>query len=844
MSKNRTIASLISNDTSKIKTVYTDSDSIVTSASLGVTAAAGTATYSSADTLPASADNGDQALVTSTNRLYIFTNGGWYNIALINSTPYWSTEASSSYDLNTDGTSTTITLLAIDSEGIPITYTAITDSDFDGIATITKDSDNGRIFTIIPIDSDNGTAIAGTGTVTFRASDGVNLVSTLSTFSITFNIENSNYTTLLIKADTSETDDQVDASSNANTITQIGTVDSTALSPYHPGGYSTYFDGTGDYINITSAVSAIGTNDFTVEAWVYITGGTGARHVWDFRPTSTDGNYPTLRLNTSNQFEYIAASSVRITSTAVSLNTWHHVAIVRNSSTTTLYVDGTSDGTWADTTSYLTGSNRPMIGGSGYHVTTLSHYGYISDFRFVDGTAVYTSNFTSPTSRLTAIANTSLLTCHLPYIADGSSNDHTVTIVGNTTTERFGPYNYSSYSKSTDGGSVYVGGATSYLSTNLPAMTGDWTIEGWIQHTANTGTSFQNRIFGGATNDPMILNTGLNSLNVYIDNNLKITANAAANTAAGINRWYHMALVRETTGNTLKLYINGKLAGSQSSGTYDIDAKDPFGIGSDANNSAYGMTGYIADFRVVNGTAVYTAEFTPPTEPLTEIANTDLLTATNKNDIWDTGSGSRVSEGGNATASDTQRQFTSSSAIYFDGNGDYIDIYPADTRYALGSKDFTIDMWVNFTITSLDTTYRRIFMADDGGNIANNLQLLVDVGGTYGSQGAVLLWAQNGSNVNSNISSTTAINDGNWHHVAISRTSNTVRLFVDGVRQGTNLTSWTHGFTTATIPRFGADATVSEGNYAGYIQDFRLLVGKSLYTSDSNITVPTAEFDG
>jgi len=143
-------------------------------------------TYSSIDSLPLTGNtNGDQALITSTNTLYIFSNG-WYKIALINSTPYWSTEAASSYDLSTTGASTVITILATDSEGVPITYTATTDSDFNQIATVTKDSDNGRTFTIIPTDSENGLAVAGSGIITFKASDGVNLVSTLSTFSITF----------------------------------------------------------------------------------------------------------------------------------------------------------------------------------------------------------------------------------------------------------------------------------------------------------------------------------------------------------------------------------------------------------------------------------------------------------------------------------------------------------------------------------------------------------------------------------------------------------------------------------------------------------------------------------
>jgi len=271
ITKSRQIAKLFKPNGIIKESLY-DSDAIVTSAQLGVTAAVGTATYSSADTLPASANDGDQALVSSTNRLYIYSNGGWYNIALINSTPYWSTEASSSYNLNTDGTSTTITILAQDSDGINVVYTATADSDFNQLATISKDSDNGRTFTIIPTDSENGTAIAGTGTVTFRASDGVNLVSTLSTFTIVFKILNSAETTLLVKADTTSTDNQVDASSNSHTITETGNVTSTAFTPYHPGGYSTYFDGTGDFLSFAETGDngfTMGDSDFNFECWYY-----------------------------------------------------------------------------------------------------------------------------------------------------------------------------------------------------------------------------------------------------------------------------------------------------------------------------------------------------------------------------------------------------------------------------------------------------------------------------------------------------------------------------------------------------------------------------------------------
>ena len=56
--------------------------------------------------------------------------------------------------------------------------------------------------------------------------------------------------------------------------------------------------------------------------------------------------------------------------------------------------------------------------------------GFISNVRFVKGTALYTSNFTPPTSRLTAIAGTTLLlntTYDAKYLKDNSTNGVTVT---------------------------------------------------------------------------------------------------------------------------------------------------------------------------------------------------------------------------------------------------------------------------------------------------------------------------------------------------------------------------------------------------------------------------------
>ena len=149
----------------------------------------GITTYATAAELPTTGlTAGDQAFVTSTGRLYISNSNGWYNIALINQAPYWIEQPDGSYSLSTTGLSTVITILAGDSDSTAPSYTATADSDFNQIATITTDSEgaDGTRFIITPLDSEGGTAIAGSGTVTFIATDGINQASVVSTFSLTF----------------------------------------------------------------------------------------------------------------------------------------------------------------------------------------------------------------------------------------------------------------------------------------------------------------------------------------------------------------------------------------------------------------------------------------------------------------------------------------------------------------------------------------------------------------------------------------------------------------------------------------------------------------------------------
>ena len=158
----------------------------------------GVSTYATTGDMPLTNNSaGDQAFVTGNDRLYIWSGSGWYNIAIVNNTPAINRIVDSdndsdwtSFALKTDGTSNIVTIVATDPEGFPITFTATTDSDFDQIATISQDS---SVFTITPFSEDS--AETGTGTITFTASDGVNIASAVRTFSLTFSVGFTDFTT-------------------------------------------------------------------------------------------------------------------------------------------------------------------------------------------------------------------------------------------------------------------------------------------------------------------------------------------------------------------------------------------------------------------------------------------------------------------------------------------------------------------------------------------------------------------------------------------------------------------------------------------------------------------------
>ena len=191
--------------------------------------------------------------------------------------------------------------------------------------------------------------------------------------------------------------------------------------------YSVEFDGVGDFLTTGQGnMWTFGTNDFTVECWVKFDGTSGEQGVYQAGgttsgyTTSNIGQTPTVAHTGSNWLVCGNGGSNFYTGGgARTANKWYHVAHVRNSGVTKLYVDGVEVISFSDTYNYQ--KNRAAIGV--YFNTTKILVGNISNFRLVKNIAVYTSNFTPPTSPLTLITGTMLLCCNTGSITGFTKDD-------------------------------------------------------------------------------------------------------------------------------------------------------------------------------------------------------------------------------------------------------------------------------------------------------------------------------------------------------------------------------------------------------------------------------------
>jgi streptogramin lyase len=220
-------------------------------------------------------------------------------------------------------------------------------------------------------------------------------------------------------------------------------------------GWSNYFPGeTGNYLRIlNNALLNPGTDDFVMEAWVYITGTTGSNQGINGKGTAGTDGYSLFVTNALTlSFIWNGTGSTTITAGTLSLNTWAHVAVVRNSGVIRLYLDGVGAGSSTECTTDITSTQNKFVG---LARGTNPLKGYISNYRMIKGTLpsgydATLSSITVPTSPFSDISGTSLLTCRTGVVEDISSNNLDVQQFGDIIPKAFIPFTGISPSMSRD----------------------------------------------------------------------------------------------------------------------------------------------------------------------------------------------------------------------------------------------------------------------------------------------------------------------------------------------------------------------------------------------------------
>ena len=625
---------------------------------------------------------------------------------------------------------------------------------------------------------------------TVRATD-AQLQDSPRTFTVTITVSDPYFrlTSLLLSGSAISANTVVrDSSTNNFNLTVFGDSRASNFTPYGTG-WSVYFDGSGDYLTVPdNAAFQFGTGDFTMELWVwagttlstgavlslihkYIPGtGNESNQAWQWYIYNDAGVVKSFF-----QARQPGSSELPSWSTAIpTYNTqWNHAAVVRSGNNLLQFWNGVLTATTSYTVGFNAAAGASLFIGARQNDLNGPYNGYISNIRIVKGSAIYTANFTPATTNLTSVANTSLLTCNANRFLDGSTNNFAITRNGDAKVVSFNPFNITNTGVN---GSIYLDGTGDYLSTSNSAFavgTGAFTIEAWVYPFTVSG-----KVLGGSlasSVDP----AGDRGIGFYLDGariGRSVTAqfdDISTSILPVAYQWNHIALVRENTStNGVKFYVNGLLGGQGTSAISVNKQQVVVGRQYPSEDANY-LNGYISSVRWTNA-AVYTSAFTPPTQPLAVVANTQLLTLQynqphNNHTFLDSSSNQfLVTRSGNAS----QGTFSPFSPVgwsaYFPGSSKLV--FGSSSAWTFGTGDWTVEHWM--MLPTLPAGTISYIDMRQGGALTNHV-----VFQTYSTGGA-------GVYVDSSPTAFVAVQNlftpGQWGHVAYVRESGVIKIYFNG----------------------------------------------------------------
>lgn len=437
---------------------------------------------------------------------------------------------------------------------------------------------------------------------------------------------------------------------------------------------SVQFDGDADYLEASNSDDfQLGTGDFTVEAWVLANAYSGSHQIISMSDGTENWQLfrhsgGTLRWNSRGTGD--SGTTAYAADVDLEIQTWHHVAATRSGNTLRLFKNGIVVETFGYNSDLTLSAGGPSIGIWDGDKTSEDWNGHISNLRIVKGTALYTSNFKPSMRELEVVPETVLLACQSKTDASLEKTGKTITVSGNAVANELTPGILTPIVKS--GGGSAITGSVEFTSTTDALVlsagtdfaygTGDFTIEAWIQPQG---------INGGETKAIFTQSQSGNDYIIFkVDSDKAIKATFGATTVSGgtveVGSWHHVAVTRAS--NTVKIFVNGVAsAGTTVSTDFSDTTRNPT-IGQYTH--AYGSIeyyGFISNLRINKGTALYTADFIPPTRELKNVPGTVLLCCQDENSVTTEATGKTITSNGDPAPSNFTPQVGDDRQITFEG---------------------------------------------------------------------------------------------------------------------------------------------------------------------------------